>query len=151
MIGRLRRKPTMSFRRHTRDSEIEGLLNWPLGRFLPPQRRRRDLSPRRRSSYPLAGCSPAEPTSVLLDNGKLILESQRVKPPQALMEPFSQTTGRLFHLRQRMPAPEKSRRLFSLRQQVCCAPSPRQSRKRIVPSARAPDLFVQTPSGMGGA
>ncbi len=119
MNGRLRRKQTMSFRRHTRDSEIGALsFYWPSGRCLPPQRPRRDPSPRRRSSYPLAGGSPAEPTSVLLDNSKLSLDLKRVKPRHDQIGPFSQIRGRLFHLRQRMQVLEKARRLYSLRQQV---------------------------------
>ena len=39
----------------------------PLGRFWSPQRWRRFLFRRRRSSYPSAGCSSAEPASVSLD------------------------------------------------------------------------------------
>ena len=62
-----------------------------------------------RSSYPLVGCSPAEPTSVWLDDQKLTAGWDRVKDrPRARC---------LFHLRQRMADQLTLWCLFSLRQQ----------------------------------
>ncbi len=51
-------------------SEIK-VCRFAFGEVWPPQRRRRLYFVAFRSSYPLAGCSPAEPASVSLDKRNL--------------------------------------------------------------------------------
>ena len=91
-----------------------GELLWsallPSGRFCP--KGGDGFIRRRRPSYPLAGCSPAEPASVSLESTKLKAARQRVN--------FRRLTGNSptpFPFVQRMPICQKPRRFFPLRQQ----------------------------------
>ena len=111
-------KETMSFRRHTRDSEIEGLFNLAFGAApTSPKAQTRSISS---PSIQLSLGGVLSSRAHLCFTGQPEAKSRATQRQtgQHAKEANSQIPGRLFDLRQRMPVPKKSRRLFSLRQQA---------------------------------
>ncbi len=91
-------------------SEIKGLPCWHLGRFWPPQMRRRFLFRRLSIQLTLGG--------LLSSRARLCFTGrQELKPLMDWVKCWP-LAGRLFHLRQRRADYLNPRRLFSLRQQV---------------------------------
>src|SRR5262249_19000035 len=96
-------------------SEIK-VCRFAFGEVLASPNAQTFLFRRLRSSYPLAGCSPAEPASVSLDDKSL---SAAWTGSMVGIHRWALPTnpGRLFPLRQRMANRSNPRRLFYLRQQ----------------------------------